>query len=349
MARPYLPDLLDRIAPRIGARITRDPVHGMVGVIRLPNGMTTHFYENQLNINPLASFRIARDKSFTSSLLRAGGFRVPKEVVFLRDDLIDRLGGGDRFGGGSLDRLAGLSWPLYVKPGRLSRGRHVTKVSDESSFLKAAARILKQDRVLIVQETCPGRDYRVIVVDDRVLCAYERLPLRIVGNGIDSVAALIARKQRSLQAAGRDVTIDPAERRVRRNLEAAQVDLDTVPALGREIVLLEVANLSLGGDLIDCSDQIHPVWRDIAVAASREIGLRFCGVDILCRDIRQEHPDHVILELNGAPGLEHYQSLGPAQKRRTEAVYTAVLRAIMRPAPTAVTGTGPVLVSENAA
>ena len=349
MARPYLPDLLERIAPRLGACVTPDPVHGMVGVIRLPNGVTTHFYENQLNINPMASFRIARDKSFTSSLLKAGGFRVPKEVVFLRDDLAERLGSGDRFGG-SLDRLAGLSWPLYVKPGRLSRGRYVTKVADESSFLKAAARILKQDRVLIVQETCPGRDYRIIVVDDRVLCAYERLPLRIVGNGMDTVAALIARKQRSLHAAGRDVTIDPAERRVRRNLEAAQVSLDTIPSLGREIVLLEVANLSLGGDLIDCSEQIHPVWLDIAVAASREVGLRFCGVDILCRDIAHDDPNHVILELNGAPGLEHYQSLGPIQKRRTEAVYTAVLRAIMHPAPAAAIGAGgPVLVSENAA
>ena len=40
-----------------------------------------------------------------------------------------------------------------------------------------------------------GDDYRISVLDGEVICAYQRIPLSIVGNGIDTIQTLLQLQQ----------------------------------------------------------------------------------------------------------------------------------------------------------
>ena len=52
-----------------------------------------------------------------------------------------------------------------------------------------------------------------------------------------------------------------------------------------------------------------------------------CGVDILCNDITHSASAQVwnIIELNAAPGLDNYSSLGPEQAERVKSLYREIL------------------------
>jgi glutathione synthase/RimK-type ligase-like ATP-grasp enzyme len=58
------------------------------------------------------------------------------------------------------------------------------------------------------------------------------------------------------------------------------------------------------------------------------MGLRFCGVDIITSDITQPIRDYVVIEINGAPGLDNYASIGAKQAMAVEGLYLTVLKAL---------------------
>ena len=60
------------------------------------------------------------------------------------------------------------------------------------------------------------------------------------------------------------------------------------------------------------------------------MGLRLCGVDIITKDITASANNYIILEINGAPGLDNYASIGAAQADTVDGLYLKVLKALER-------------------
>ena len=59
--------------------------------------------------------------------------------------------------------------------------------------------------------------------------------------------------------------------------------------------------------------------------------LRMCGVDLMIRgDISEAPKKYWVLEINAAPGLDHYVRTGPAQKKIVEDLYLRVLKSLER-------------------
>jgi D-alanine-D-alanine ligase-like ATP-grasp enzyme len=54
--------------------------------------------------------------------------------------------------------------------------------------------------------------------------------------------------------------------------------------------------------------------------------LRLAGVDILTYDITQPLVDYTLLEINSAPGLAHYATLGEKQTQKVEYLYRKILQ-----------------------
>jgi D-alanine-D-alanine ligase-like ATP-grasp enzyme len=62
---------------------------------------------------------------------------------------------------------------------------------------------------------------------------------------------------------------------------------------------------------VDVTDKVHPAFRDLAVKLTRDMGLRLCGVDLMIDgDVGQKPNAYWILEINAAPGLDHYAKIG---------------------------------------
>lgn len=329
MRYPFASRLIEEIAPSMGIRVELEPEFGFAGELVFPNGKRHLFRNTNFNINPAGSTEIAKDKAYTSHFLRKHGFPVPDGRTFFSDKLNANLPPAQRRGVRDAMAYAGtLGLPVFVKPNNLSQGACVTKLHDAADLPAVAEDIFSRTAVMLVERACPGRDYRVVVLGDRIISVYERVPLSVTGDGVHTIDALLSQARQDLERQGRpNSEIDTADPRIDLKLRSRGLQRTTVPPAGEHLFLLDNANLSTGGMSIDVTDAIHPGFADIAVRATRALGLRLAGVDILCDDIASDATGQTwhILEVNAAPGLDNYAALGGAQAERVRDLYRRIL------------------------
>lgn len=245
----------------------------------------------------LVASELAGDKAQAKAMLEEIGCPVARGVV---------VGTAQE----ALSATTRLARPLVVKPLDGNHGRGVTTglVTDEAitaAFDLAAV----HSRRVIVEEELPGRDHRILVVDGRVVAVAERVAAQVVGDGVNSVRALVdAVNSDPRRGVGHETSLtrirldDQAAADI---LERQELTPESVPAAGRVVVLRTTANLSSGGTAIDRTDDIHPDNAAIARRAALAIGLDVAGIDMLAPDISRpiRETGGGIVEVNAAPGL----------------------------------------------
>ena len=329
--RWFIADTLTRLARRAGATIELEPRFGFVGKITFPGRRTSYFHGGMLDLNPLGSSELASDKDFTAYFLERAGYPVLEGRPFYRRKF-GRAFGSDQDIDAGYRYARSLAWPVVVKPNSRSQGRGVAKVSTRVDFYRAARAIMRTNGIMLVQRFVPGRDYRLVVLDDAVISAYERRPITVLGDGRSTIRQLFERKQREFKRTGRDTVLDAEDLELDLHMREQRLGWDSVLAKGRVAPLRSNANLSAGGDAVDALDTMHPGFAKLAVAITAEMGLRLCGVDLLLRTGSLADPpaDYVVIEVNAAPGLDNYSASGPAQAGRVDELYLAVLKALRR-------------------
>ncbi len=327
--KAFMPAILRRIAPQVGATVLFEPEHKFVGSITFPNGRKSLFWDNKFDLNPVSSVKIAQDKGYTSFFLAQGGFKVPRECsVFSRE--FHRHIAKPRGLAAAAKFAQKVGYPVYVKAVRRSQGELIFRVDTKAELLERLQEIFRVDRMAIVQEPCPGRDYRLVVLDGKVISAYERVPLNVVGDGRRTIRQLLEAKQADFIRLKRDTIIPWRDSRLKRSLKKQQLQWNTVLEADQIVTLLEVANLSLGGDTIDVTARLHPSVARLAAEVARHMCLRFCGVDVVMPDATAKLGEYRLLEINSAPGLDHYAFSGRKQQRLIDSLYLKVLEAIRR-------------------
>ncbi|MEX1086952.1 MAG: cyanophycin synthetase, partial [Candidatus Paceibacterota bacterium] len=248
--KPLLGQILEKIAPCIGAKVLMEPTWGIVGRITFRNGKNSYFRYSTLDINRVGAAEISKDKDYANFFLADLGYPVIPGEAFYSDDWAEKVG-SDRTIDMACKYAGRIGWPVVVKPNSGSQGRDVQLVFDKPSLRTALSAVFKKDRVALVQQQVKGRDYRVVVLDDKVISAYERIPLSVTGDGVSSVRELLDHKQESFVASSRDTVIQFDDPRFAATLERGERDFSTVPMKDEVVFLLDNANLSSGGDAID--------------------------------------------------------------------------------------------------
>src|SRR5215203_1827173 len=162
-------------------------------------------------------------------------------------------------------------------------------------------------RVLV--EACQsGNDYRILVVNGRVVAVAQRVPGHVVGDGQHTVAELVEIINRDpRRGVGHEKVLTRLEidGQAQRKLEAQGLSPEAVPEPGRMVYLRSTGNLSTGGTAIDKTDSIHYDNRIMAERAVQAIGLDVGGVDFISPDISRSFKDvgGAIVEINAAPGF----------------------------------------------
>lgn len=330
MRAAFAADLIAQVGAELGLRVELEPEFGFVGEVIFPNGKRHLFRNANFNVNPAGSVEIAKDKSYTCYFLGKAGFQVPQGKAFFSDALNKNLPPAKRRGMDEALRYAQtIGFPVYVKPNNLSQGVLVAKATNEAELLDAAQRILKKTHVMLVEHACVGRDYRVVVLGQDVISAYERIPLGICGDGHSTVQQLLCAARDALPGQGRpNAEIDVDDYRIDVLLARRGATRASVPALGEQWGLLDNANLSSGGTSVDVTSQVHASFNTLAVQSAAALGLTLAGVDFICADITRPAAEQawVILEVNGAPGLDNYAALGTEQAQRVRTLYRRILQ-----------------------
>ncbi|WP_066377598.1 cyanophycin synthetase [Anabaena sp. CA = ATCC 33047] len=316
--------IIQKIAPQIGAVVVVDPEYKLVGHITFKNGHKAFFSTTKLNINGFGSAEIAKDKGYSNFFLKHFGYKVTEGQTFFSKQICEKVGNNRDIEAG-FDYAQKLGFPVIVKPINLSQGKLVTKVYNKTEYYQAAKKIFKLNSGLIVEKFYQGKDYRIVVIDDEIIAAYQRIPLSVVGDGKSSILELLHQKQEQFVASGRKKIIDFDDFRIKQKLKRQNLNFNSILPRGKIIYLLDNANLSSGGEAIDVTESIHPDFQKLALNVAKDMGLRLVGVDIITHDITRPLVDYVIIEVNGSPSLTHYAAIGEAQTQRVEALYLKIL------------------------
>ena len=325
-----LAGMLQKLGKKIGAQVLLEPEWKIAGQILFKDGKKSYFRYNTLDLNPVGASDIAKDKDYATFFMRKMGYPTIEGKTFFRKDFARELGVRRDIDAGY--RYAKrLRFPVVVKPNSGSHGSGVFVVRGKREFYRAMRSIFRSDRIALVQRVVRGRDYRIVVLDTGVISAYERIPLSVVGDGRSSIHALLKKKQKGFTASRRDTRIRLDDIRIAHKLGIQQLALRSVPERGKQVFLLDNANLSSGGDAVDVTKPIHPEFKKLAVKLTRDMGLRLCGVDLMVAgDIRKLPKKYWVLEVNAAPGLDHYVKQGKAQQKIVENLYLKVLKSLAK-------------------
>lgn len=247
---------------------------------------------------------IACDKEDTKFLLEEAEVPVPKgEIV--------------RTEAGLKDAVKYVGYPLVVKPISGNHGRGITtNIVDWEEALPAFEAAKKVSNSVIIEKYIVGDDYRLLVIDYKLVAASKRTPAHVVGDGKSTIEKLIEIvNQDPKRGYGHEkvLTMIEVNDLTMGILKEAGKTLKSVLKKGEVFNLKDTANLSTGGTAEDVTDIIHPYNKFMAERIAKIIDLDICGIDIMTTDIGQPLPETggSVLEVNAGPGFRMH--LAPAK------------------------------------
>ncbi|MDP6876560.1 MAG: hypothetical protein QF521_23840 [Alphaproteobacteria bacterium] len=328
----FLAAILKNLCAEMGAGLELEREYGRAGCISFANGRRGFFKGACFDINGMGAAQIAKDKDYCAKFLRSAGINTPSGKLVYSPRAIKKLTlKNPRLGRGLVPyseapaAAADFGFPLFVKPNEGAEGEGVQMVASNDELLTHLSLLYQAHDLVLLQKPVPGEDHRVIVLDGEVFAAYRRTALGVTGNGTDTVAGLLAKRTDELAARGRPSDVSPDDPRISQHLRSQGLGLRDVIENGRQVQLLVNANLSSGGGVSDVTDDIAGEYKRICADAAGAVGLRFAGVDILCRRIDRYDEQYGVLEVNGAPGLSHYAAAGEHEKQNVIGLYRALL------------------------
>ncbi|ART50889.1 cyanophycin synthetase [Acidovorax carolinensis] len=237
---------------------------------------------------------IASDKDLTKSLLKACGVPIPDgQVVHSPQE--------------AWEAAEDIGLPVVVKPSDGNHGRGVTLDLRKKEDIEAAYHVAyPEGSDVMVERFIPGDEHRLLVVGGKLVAAARGEVVSITGNGRSTVKELIDSQINSDPRRGYEEEypleiIDLAtDTKVQLELKRQDLDADSVPATGRQVVVQRNGNMT-----VDCTDDVHPEVAYIAALAAKVVGLDIAGIDMVAQDISR--PLHAqggaIVEVNAGPGL----------------------------------------------
>jgi D-alanine-D-alanine ligase-like ATP-grasp enzyme len=307
-------DLLETYCARKGFRLTAGDSHGHAGLVESPSGKRWFFKGTRFDLNTLGAAEIATDKAYAASFLKAAGLAVPEgRLVFAQDIRKDSQLPQDL-----LDFAETHGFPLYVKPNCGREGRDVLRVDTLHALQNALNALAVRNDQLLVQPEIRGQELRIVVLDGDVLCAIERHPPQITGDGHRSIAEII----------GADPRIDAADPRLGLELSQQGLTPETIPAARQRVTLLPVVNLSAGGAARLVTGTLAPELAALACRAAQALALRYAAVDLILPDTASADADAIVLEVNAAPGLGNLARQGSEETAAVIKIYARVFDAM---------------------
>jgi cyanophycin synthetase len=239
---------------------------------------------------------IASDKEETKRMLLEQAIPVAKGTTISSVNDVDRA-------------IREVGFPLVFKPLDGNHGRGISiNIRNREDAVAAYEFAAKISRRVIVERFVTGYDFRVLVIDHKMVAAALRDPANVKGDGESTIQQLIDNENmdpRRGYGHEKVLTLITVDRDTLDLLEKKGYTLDSVPAKGEKVFVKSTANLSTGGTSIDVTDQVHPQNIFFCERISKIIGLDICGIDIMAQNLSQPLTDTggVILEVNAAPGF----------------------------------------------
>ncbi len=247
---------------------------------------------------------IAGDKEDTKLLLAKNFISVPESSTVTSIE-------------GLHDAIKHLAFPIVVKPIDGNHGRGVTTdIRTHEDAEKAFALAQAISHRVLVERFITGHDYRLLVINYKLVAAAKRTPAQVVGDGVSTIQQLIEIvNQHPNRGEGHEkvmtkIKVDSITEGI---LKEKNLTIDAVLLEGEVLRLQDTANISTGGTARDVTDIVHPQNILMAERVARLVGLDICGIDVVADDIAMpiNKRNGGVIEVNAAPGFRMH--LQPSQ------------------------------------
>ncbi|GAE32766.1 ATP-grasp domain-containing protein [Alkalihalobacillus hemicellulosilyticus] len=199
-----------------------------------------------------------------------------------------------------------IGYPIVIKPSDGTGGKGVIANIKSNQELKEAIDYIKKDlkltSAIIIEKFQTGYDYRCYVIDNKVVAAYKRESLYIIGNGKSTIKQLLEQKEQHRRSnpvlKKRSLRIDKETDLL---LSRLGYDFNSVPPKGEKVYLKSKNNVTSGGEATDMTDKISENIKKLAIDAVNAIPtLTHAGVDMI---IDEDNDKGVVLEINSRPHI----------------------------------------------
>lgn len=249
---------------------------------------------------------LSHDKHATAAMLRRAGLPAAEHVLVASAE--EAVAAAGRLG-----------WPVVVKPVDRDRGEGVVagiRTNEELRAAYDAARRLSSR--ILVERHVAGVCHRLQVIDGRLQFVSKRLPKGVWGDGVHTIADLVAEAGRLEleKPPWKRLKPFPTDDRARAALAAVGLTFGSVPATGCFAPLRDIQSTAEGGVVEDFTDRVHPDNAAAACRAARLFRLDVAGVDMISVDITRSWRETgaIINEVNFSPLLGVTDRAGAASR-----------------------------------
>lgn len=241
---------------------------------------------------------LACDKEDTKYLLEQAEVEVPRGDIIRRESSLE-------------EACRYVGYPLVIKPVDGNHGRGITvdiQNYDDALVAFRNAKESSRSGAIIIEKFIKGEDYRLLVINNKLVAAAKRTPAHVIGDGTSTVQELIdqvnkdPRRGYGHENVLTQITVNDLTKNI---IKDAGYTLDSVIAKDEMLILKDTANLSTGGTAEDVTDIVHPSNVSMAERISKIIDLDICGIDIMTTDITKplSETGGAVLEVNAGPGF----------------------------------------------
>lgn len=247
---------------------------------------------------------IACDKEETKNLLEAAAIPIPRGTIIYDEEDMERA-------------IRRIGYPIVLKPVSGNHGRGATiNIQDWEQAVEALAIAKKVSRGVICEKFITGFDFRLLVINYKLVAAAKRTPACVIGDGISTIQSLIDKVNadpRRGYGHEKVLTAIKVDEMTLNILKEKGLTLESVIAKDEVLYLKKTANLSTGGTSTDITDIVHPYNVFMAERIARIIGLDICGIDIMAPDLSTPIRENggAVLEVNAGPGFRMH--IAPAE------------------------------------
>jgi len=251
------------------------------------------------SLDNYASILAMENKVVTKQILREHGIRTPNGLEYT-----DRESAKASF-------LYFKDKPVVIKPKSTNFGLGISilKTNTETTIFERAIDIAFEfDSGILIEEFIEGKEFRIFVMDDKVVGILYRVPANVTGNGSRTIRELVVEKNKDpLRGKGYRTPLEKLQlgEAELMFLTAQNKDFDTVPPENETVFLRENSNISTGGDSIDFTDDIPESYKLIAIRAAQALNVKITGLDMIIPDYTDEatNTNYAIIELNFNPAI----------------------------------------------
>ncbi len=266
---PYTTTITDE-AERRGIRVeflNADPDWPVFTLSRA--GRTVRCFNALTDLVGSATFNLLNNKRACHAWLAGQGLPVPAQMPYADNNTAAHL------------EFLRAHAPIVVKPCSQWGGRGVSMGVRNAADLKAAVRhARKYESDIIMEETVPGDDLRVILVGNELAAAIRRTPAHVTGDGAHTIRQLILRQNAARRKADPSNLI-PWDAETRRNLAELGHDAASVPSAGQPVRVRLTNNYHTGGTVEVVTTSVPPQALAIAKTIAGRLDLPLAGIDFL--------------------------------------------------------------------